>query len=164
MRIRPLVLGTAILALSAPALVGSTAVATPGSGTTVGPPPPFDARLAPVKAKADGITLKTKDETVVRSFTLTYAPNAYSGWHRHPGIVIAVVTEGAVYRKLPCQKREKFVAGQAFTEVGTHFVRNVDRRTTGGVPAKLLITQIVPADTKLDEFRQDEDKPRCGRR
>jgi hypothetical protein len=32
--------------------------------------------------------------------TLTYLPGANSGWHAHPGFVLAVVKEGTVCQKL----------------------------------------------------------------
>ena len=159
MRLSTVAVGSAVTILALSGLVASTASATPGSGAT--PSHRVDATLDKSQdAKADGIKLKLKDDAAVRSFTLTYAPGAYSGWHQHPGIVIAVVKEGAVLRKLPCQKAERFVAGQAFTEVGPHFVRNANREATGA-SAVLLITQVVPAETPLDEYREDLPKPRC---
>ncbi len=49
-------------------------------------------------------------------------------------------------RRVPHRKPETFVAGDAFTEVGPHYVKNVNTATSGP-SAKLLITQIVPKGT-----------------
>ena len=169
MRLRSFITGSAVLALAASGLAGSTALATPGAGTVTDPAPPtpipkysFDR---PVRAHADGIKLKTADDAVVRMFTLTYKSGGYSGWHKHPGIVLAVVQSGTVKRKLPCQHAETFKAGQAFTEVGRHYVYNADQTPKGaGTPAVLKITQIAPEGTTDQEFRKDVDKPTCGPR
>jgi hypothetical protein len=164
MRLRSFVAGSALLALTASGLVGSTAVATPGAGTVTDPPTDIPEYVldGPVRAHADGVKLKTRDDAVVRSFRLTYNGGGYSGWHQHPGIVIAVVLSGSVQRKLPCEKFETFAAKQAFTEYGPHFVRNLDR-TQGGQPAVLQITQIAPEGTTGMAFREDLPKPTCHR-
>lgn len=164
MRLRSFAAGSAVLALAASGLAGSTALATPSGGTTTVPPAPIPEYSldGPVRAHSDGIKLKTRDDAVVRSFTLTYASGGFSGWHQHPGIVLAVVQSGTVKRKLPCEHAKTFTAGQAFTEVGPHYVFNADKTADGaGTPAVLLITQIAPEGTTDKEFREDLPKPRC---
>jgi len=164
MRLRSFVVGSAVLTLAASGLAGSTALATPGAGTTTLPPAPIpEYRLdGPVRAHSNGVKLKTSRDAVVRSFTLTYESGGFSGWHKHPGIVLAVVQSGTVKRKLPCRRAEIFTAGQAFTEVGKHYVSNADKTPEGaGTPAVLLITQIAPKGTTGLEFRKDLAKPRC---
>ena len=158
MRLPTLAVGSAVTVLALSGLVASTASATPPvNPTPPSPNPPPEAILAgPLTARADGIKLKIRDDAVVRNFTLTYLPGANSGWHAHPGIVLAVVKEGTVYQKLPCQRAKKFTVGQAFTEAGPHFVEN-----RGEVNAELIITQIAPAGTVGPEFREDLPKPRC---
>jgi len=158
MRLPTLAVGSAVTVLALSGLVASTASATPPVYPTApSPNPPPEATLAgPLTAKADGIKLKIRDDAVVRNFNLTYVPGANSGWHAHPGIVLAVVKAGTVYQKLPCQRAKKFTVGQAFTEAGPHFVEN-----RGEVNAELIITQIAPAGTVGPEFREDLPKPRC---
>ena len=142
-------------------LVSSTASGDPGSGTTPYPVPPIDSTLdGPLRATADGIKLKIDDDATVRNFVLTYGPGAFSGCHEHPGIVLAVVLEGAVERRVPHRRPETFAVGQAFTEVGPHYVRNVNTATTGP-SAKLLITQIVPKGTGPTEFRKELPERTC---
>ena len=119
------------------ALGGSVApaAATPPVGAVVpAPAPPPEAVLRQrVNAHDDGIQLKMPRDAVVRDFTLTYGVGSSSGWHRHPGIVLATVVSGTVYRSVPCHAPERFTAGQAFVEVGPHFVQNL-----GTTPAVLV--------------------------
>lgn len=132
----------------------SIAVATPGSGTSAGP-----AVIGTIdgsqKTEQDDIEFKTKGDVAVLDFELTYAVGAYSGWHKHPGIVIATVKSGSVTRQLGCTT-QTFVAGDTFTEVGPHFVSNPSTTT----PAVLSITQIVPAD-QVGARRIDLPAPTC---
>ena len=130
MRPRSLIAATVLGLVASAGLVSSTASGDPGSGTTPYPIPPIDSTLdGPLRASADGIKLKIDDDATVRNFVLTYGPGAFSGCHEHPGIVLAVVLEGAVERRVPHRKPQTFVVGQAFTEVGPHFVRNVNTST-----------------------------------
>jgi hypothetical protein len=170
MRFRRLVIGSSITALAAAGLVGSTASATDQSTPPPGPVAPapdvapFISTLeGPVNAKQDGIKLKTRGDATVRTFTLRYPVGSYSGWHSHPGLVLAVVKSGKVVRRLPCKKPETFSAGQAFVETGTHYVRNYYTDTSNpNLPAAdLLITQIFPASTDLTKLREDQPAPKC---
>jgi hypothetical protein len=169
MRLHTLAVGSAVTVLALSGLAASTASATPAEGppTTTNPSPvPPPATLdGPLTAKSDGIKLKIGRDAIVRNFTLTYPIGASSGWHSHPGIVLAVVKSGTVVRKLPCEKSEVFTAGEAFTEAGPHFVRNYykDSSDPDAKPADLIITQLLPAGTPSNQFRGDEPKPKCHR-
>lgn len=136
----------------------SVAQATSGSGTTIAGPASTGvlskSAMGPTKAKQDGVTLKTLKETKVTTFDLTYPPGSFSGWHAHPGIVIAVVKSGSVVRQTGC-KSETFIAGESFTEVGSHYVSN-----PGSVDAVLSITRIYPSSGTLTP-RIDEPAPDC---
>jgi quercetin dioxygenase-like cupin family protein len=150
--------GVAATALSLTGLLALSAGAT----TPVGPPapspapPPENILAGPLRARADGISLRVTDDAVVRDFTLTYRPGDDSGWHQHPGIVLATVQAGTVLRTLPCRRPQAFTVGQAFTEVGPHFVEN-----RGSTDAVLSITQIAPAGTTGTAFREDLPAPTC---
>ena len=109
------------------------------------------------KVQQDGVVLKTKQPSTVTTFDLTYPPGAYSGWHSHPGIVIAVVKQGSVIRQTPCST-ETFEVGEAFTEVGSHFVRNA----SDSDPAVLSITRIYPSSATVG--RLDQPEPECRSR
>jgi quercetin dioxygenase-like cupin family protein len=139
----------------------SGASATPPSGN----PPP--SNTVPVVgtlpgrtvAAQDGIVLAVARDTTVRTFTLTYPIGSSSGWHRHPGIVLAVVQQGKVVRQTGCTK-QTFSAGQSFTEVAPHQVSNFyPHAGPGAVDAVLSITQLFPKDSPL--ARIEQDPPRC---
>ncbi|MCW2803803.1 MAG: hypothetical protein QOF52_845 [Propionibacteriaceae bacterium] len=146
-------------------ILGASMAASGASATPPSSPAPAASESVvgvlegPARARADGIKLKVRRDTAVRSVKLTYPVGSFSGWHQHPGIVIAVVESGTVQRKVGC-KSETFKAGDAFTEVAPHFVRNV-----GKVPAVLRITQLYPASiTDLSELREDRPAPTCRKK
>ena len=158
MKIRTLPAVVAAGLLLSGALV-TAAVATPGSGTTkvtnsfTGQLDDSDAGRT-LKVDQDGITLRSKSPTDVTTFDLEYPPGSYSGWHAHPGIVVAVVTSGKVVRQAGCAS-ETFGVGQSFTEVGPHHVSN-----PFDAPAVLSITRIYPrADAATP--REDLPAPDC---
>ncbi len=79
---------------------GSTlALADPGPAPTPSNPVLVDLP-GHTQAKQDGVKFSTRDDAKVASFTLTYGAGAESGWHAHPGIVIAVVESGSVIRQV----------------------------------------------------------------
>lgn len=134
----------------------SIATATPGSGAAPSTPLVIGTLEGPQKSEADGIEFKTKGEVAVLDFELTYQPQGFSGWHEHPGIVIATVKSGQVQRKVDCGPARTFTVGETFTEVGPHFVNNPSTTT----PAVLSITQIVPA-ADVNARRIDLPAPAC---
>ena len=136
----------------------SVAVATPGSGDVVASDMVsgtlHGTSDGPARVKQDGIEGKTKTETTVSTFDLTYPPGSFSGWHSHPGIVVVVVKSGTVVRQTGCDAGDTFTVGQAFVEVGPHYVSN-----PGSEPAVLSITRVYPsAET---EPRIEEPAPEC---
>jgi len=115
----------------------------------------------PTKAKKDKIQLKVGQDTTVRAFTLTYKPGATSGWHRHPGIVVAIVESGKVTRRLENDCRKViFTAGDVFTEVKGHFIENPSTDTD----AVLRITQFFPADIDPKLSREDIPVDPCRKK
>jgi quercetin dioxygenase-like cupin family protein len=140
------------------ALGAAPATATPPVGPPSSSPAPVleYTAAAKVDARSDHVRLKVPKGGVVRDFTLTYKPGDSSGWHEHPGVVLATVVSGTVYRTLPCRRAERFTAGQVFVEVGPHYVANRD-----AVDAVLSITQIAPKGTTGAGFREDLPEPAC---
>jgi quercetin dioxygenase-like cupin family protein len=144
--------------VAAAALGAAPATATPPVGPPVtSPSPVVEHHLQrKVRAHSDGVGLKLPKGAVVRDFTLTYQPGDSSGWHEHPGVVLATVVSGSVERRLPCKRGEPFRVGDAFVEVGPHLVQNL-----GAEAAVLSITQIAPKDTTGTGFREDRPEPVC---
>lgn len=115
----------------------------------------LDGSESPARWTQDGIQLKTSQPTTVRTFTLTYPPGVDSGWHAHPGIVVAVVKSGTVVRRTPCST-DTFTVGDSFIEVGTHKVNN-----PGTVDAVLSITRVYPSSQEATP-RLDRPEPSCS--
>lgn len=166
MKMRMKVAVGAVIALAATGAIGTAAQATPGSTgdlatTRTDPPGTVTGILdGPAQAAQDGIELKVGDDVRVANFELNYPVGAFSGWHKHPGIVIANVRSGAVWRQVGCTAT-RFKAGEAFTEVETHYVSNfyTKPRQRHAEPAVLEITQIYPKDESM--LRVDEPAPSC---
>jgi quercetin dioxygenase-like cupin family protein len=141
--------------------VGGSATATPTPTLTPAPAVSGlldDSGRRTLRIAQDGVALTVKDESTVLTTELVYQPGQESGWHSHPGIVIAVVKEGSVVRQTVDRRgrcvSETFEPGDAFYEVGPHFVSN-----PAAAPALLRITRIYPADMTTPRF--EEDAPRC---
>ena len=95
-----------------------------------------------VRVNADRIKFQTKDPTDVSTFTVTYDPGGSSGWHTHPGVVLALVQSGAVVRQVGCTSHT-YSAGQAFVESDEQPSGQV-RNASVTDPAVLTVAQIVP--------------------
>src|SRR5664279_2469046 len=161
LKIRFRIVVTVVVTLLVCAGLGPVAFATSPSDPPPSPTAPVIGTLdGPTKAKNDGITLKTHGDTKVATFELTYPVGSFSGWHYHPGIVIAVVKSGTVVRRVGCRSKT-FTAGESFTEVDPHYVSNYYTSTddSKAAPAILEITQIYPADAP--SRRIEAKAPHC---
>jgi quercetin dioxygenase-like cupin family protein len=114
------------------------ALATPGSGGV--------STLLARGTTFERVNIKThphEPSDIVMAHATT-APGGYSGWHSHPGFVLASVTAGTItlYDADDPSCTPKYVsAGQAFTEEPghVHFARN-----EGAVPEQHVATYVVP--------------------
>lgn len=143
--------------------VSATATPTPSPAPTLIPAPAVSGTLDDsgrriLRISQDGVELRVRQETTVLTTELVYQPGQESGWHSHPGIVVAVVREGSVVRQSVDRRgrcvSETFGVGDAFYEVGPHFVSN-----PGDERALLRITRIYPAD--MTTARVEEEAPDC---
>ena len=107
----------AAIAFAAVAIFGVTALATTGGGL-LGSPQVRGTLPNHVQVNADRIKFSTKGETDVVVQTITYAPGGFSGWHTHPGFVLAVVESGALKVQVGCSTHT-YSVGQSFYESGT---------------------------------------------
>jgi quercetin dioxygenase-like cupin family protein len=142
---------------AAAALFGmaTIALASPPSGqhTT----PPVTGTLDPVRVKSDGIKLRAMGPMVVTTFALTLEPGGFTGWHTHPGVLIATVQSGAVLRDVGCATR-RYEVGQSFVEHGTEPTGQV-RNASATAPAVFTVTQIAPPGAAR---RAETDAPPCA--
>jgi len=97
---------------------------------------------------ADRIKLQTKDPTDAFHFTVTYAVGGFSGWHTHPGLLIATVRSGKVVREVGCDQPIVYSAGDTFVESDeqpsgqvSNFYKSGD---VGAEPTVIDAVQIVP--------------------
>ncbi|WP_251060686.1 cupin domain-containing protein [Streptomyces sp. ISL-100] len=142
-----MVLGGCVAALG---MVPSAALATPGSGVT-GTVLATGTSAGTMKVKAKGVT-----DVVVR--TITIAPGGSTGWHHHPGQLIAVVQKGTLSRTLDDCSVETTTAGQSFIEPSGAKHRHIGRNL-GSEPVVLYVTYMLPAGSPLSI---DADAPACA--
>ena len=130
-----------VIAVAMALLAVAVVQATPPSGQH--PSPPVIGILdASTMINTDRVKLQTKDATDVATFTVTYDPGGFSGWHTHPGVVIVTVQSGAVVRTVGCSSTT-YAAGQSFIESDEQEVGAVANASAVD-PAVLSATQIVP--------------------
>jgi len=144
---RRAILGFAV-SVVALAVFGVAALATPGGGFTA-TPSTRGTLAADAKANAGGIKFQTKNAVdVVSGQMITYGPGGFSGWHTHPGFVLAVVKSGAITLTVGCSTHT-YSAGQSFYESGTVPIM---ARNNGTVDAVVIVTYVVPlgSPTRLD--------------
>lgn len=85
-----------VICLVLAAAAAAVALGEPGFGfvaTNLVPKADFNETA---NLNSDRIKFQTKDPTDVRFQTITYAPGGRSGWHHHPGMVLAAVKSGEV--------------------------------------------------------------------
>jgi quercetin dioxygenase-like cupin family protein len=117
------------------------ALATPPSGQhpTV---PAVGTLAAGQQVNIDRLKFQTKDPADVATFSVTYDPLGYSGWHTHPGIVFAIVQSGSVVRQVGCSSHT-YDAGDSFIESDEQPAGQVSN-PSDTTPAVLTVMQVVP--------------------
>src|SRR4051794_3550479 len=142
--------------LAIPAAISAIALATPPSGQTASAPV-IGHLAADQQVNTDRIKFQTKDPTDVATFTVTYAGGGFSGWHTHPGIVIATVQSGSVIREIGCGDSHTYVAGDTFIESDEQPAGQV-RNASATDQAVVAVTQVTP---RGEVRREDAAAPNC---
>jgi quercetin dioxygenase-like cupin family protein len=131
------------------------ALATPPSGQH--PTAPAIGTLsAPQQVNTDRLKFQTKDDADVATFSVTYDPLGFSGWHTHPGIVFVVVQSGSVVRQVGCTSHT-YSAGDAFIESDEQPAGQV-RNPSDTTPAQLTVMQVTPQGSPR---RVEANPPEC---
>jgi quercetin dioxygenase-like cupin family protein len=73
----------------------------------------------------------------VTAVEVSYPPGGMSAAHRHPGITIVYVLEGAIRSKVDDEPEQTYMAGQMFLETPNQ-LHAVSRNASDTQPAKLL--------------------------
>jgi len=101
------------------------------------------------------VQLQAQGTTDTYAQHLVLAPGGYSGWHRHPGVLVATVAAGEIdFYDANCNKRS-FTAGQVyFEDADPHAIIN-----RGSVNADLYIAYLIKHDAPR---RIEADAPVCA--
>lgn len=121
-----------------------------------------DARGVMAKGTSGG-TLRIKPpkgRTDVVFRTVTLAPGDSTGWHHHPGQIIAVVQSGTLTRVLRDCSVETVSAGEAFVEPAGRRNRHIGHNF-GTEPVVLYMTCLLPQDAPL---AIETEAPACALR
>lgn len=143
--VAPLALAAGLLAGCAqPGQLGSppppepAPTAAPASGPPAGPVLLGSGRIA------DRVQVRTSGPAVYSVRTIVLPPGGTTGWHRHPGTEISIVTSGTVtlLRKDSCTPR-RLVTGDAVVvpDAQPHLARN-----DGSAPAEVVVTYLLEPD------------------
>ncbi|MGW2019776.1 cupin domain-containing protein [Streptomyces sp. NPDC001927] len=89
-----------------------------------------------------------KGRTDVVFRTVTLAPGDSTGWHHHPGQIIAVVQSGTLTRVLHDCSVETLSAGEAFVEPAGRRNRHIGHNF-GTEPVVLYMTCLLPQGAPL---------------
>ena len=146
---RPRAILIATIALAGVAFFGVTALATPGVLFSGSPNPALRGTLThDIQLNNDRIKFQTKDQTDVAVQTVTIATGGNSGWHYHPGFLLAVVESGSVTLTVGCSSNT-YSVGQTFYETGT--TPTIARNASAGQTV-VRVTYVVPKGsvTRID--------------
>jgi quercetin dioxygenase-like cupin family protein len=113
-----------------------------------------------VKVNHDRVKFQTKDPTDVRVQQIVFAAGGKSGWHHHPGVVIATVASGAVtFTESDCSSTTYgpgLPAGSVFVEKS-----DTPGQASSAAGATVYVTFIVP-HANPPVFRiEDTPPPPC---
>jgi quercetin dioxygenase-like cupin family protein len=136
-----------LVAVVAVAGLAGTAEGSPGSGTK-------SVVLAQGSApKPFTVTTGEASDVIVQQVIIQ--PGGHTGWHAHPGKLLAVVKSGTFTRYLADCTFQTYTKGQSFIETDQiHLGRNNDPL----VPVELYVTYINPAGSPL---RVEADHQGC---
>jgi quercetin dioxygenase-like cupin family protein len=127
------------------------AAATPGSGVS--------ATVLGKGTSNDTIEVKNGGQTDVVVRHIVIEPGGSTGWHYHPGELIAVVHRGTLTRTLEDCSVQTDSSGQSFVEAAGDRHPHVGRNL-GTEPVELYVTYVIPAGAPLSIDAAD---PGCSR-
>jgi quercetin dioxygenase-like cupin family protein len=138
------------LCAAAVVLLPAAAQATPPSGVS--------GKVLASATMAHRFEVETHGPTEIVVQRVTLRPGGSTGWHYHPGTVLAVVHRGTITRTDDHCRSVSYSAGQALVEPGgadhVHIGRNL-----GTKPAVLYLTYVDPVGSALSVASDD---PGCG--
>lgn len=143
----PCVLRILVVVIAVAGLTGA-AGASPGSGT--------ESVVIAQGTMPERFTLQTAGASEVVFQQVTIQPGGHTGWHSHPGKLLAVVKSGTFTRYLADCTFETYTQGESFIETDkVHLGRNNDP----SAPVELSVTYINPPHSPL---RTEADDQGCS--
>lgn len=149
----------AVLAAAAIGTIATAASASPSSGVT------FTSLtvqnfLTPDQINSDRIKFQTKDATIVRIQSATWAANSTSGWHHHPGVIMGIVTSGSITIWDGSCNQRTYGPGLS---LGAVFLEGDDElmQATSSGGASEYVVHTVPFGSP-PVFRVEDDPPACA--
>ena len=128
--------------------LAGTAGGSPGSGAS--------AAVLATGRMPGKLKVKTHGASDVVVQQVTLQPGGFTGWHTHPGLVLAVVKAGTLTRYVADCTFKVYRTGDAFIETaGVHMGRNEDPSE----PVELYVTYVNPAGSPL---RMEAGPPPCA--
>jgi quercetin dioxygenase-like cupin family protein len=150
LRLLAAIAAAAVGASGAAVLVTWPAAASPGAGVT--------ATIVARGATSDRVHVEANGATEVVYQRVTIQPGGFTGWHFHPGPVLAVVESGTLTHYDDRCGAETYVTGEAFEEdpgpEHVHMGANLGRTAV-----VLDVTYVVPAGGPL---RVEARAPSCA--
>lgn len=132
------------------ALLPAAAQAAPASGVT--------GTILARGTMADQFQLKADRATEFVIRHITIHPGGTTGWHYHPGTVLAVVQQGTLIHTDASCRSVSYRAGQSLVEPSGSDHAHVGRNT-GPEPVELYVTYVDPVGSPLSV---DAPDPGCG--
>ena len=137
----------------------TSAMASPSSGVT------FTTLTVenfddPDAINSDKIKFQTKEPTITRIQSATWAAGSTSGWHNHPGVILGVVTSGTVTVWDGNCGQKTYGPG---LPLGAVFVEGDDEimQATSSGGATEYVVHVVP-QTSPPVFRLENEPPPCS--
>jgi quercetin dioxygenase-like cupin family protein len=141
---------SALLCGATVAMAPAAASATLGSGVS--------ATVLGKGTSNDTIEVKNESRTDIVVRHIVIEPGGSTGWHYHPGQLIAVVHKGTLTRTLEDCSVQTNMSGQSFVEAAgdshAHSGRNL-----AAEPVELYVTYVIPAGAPLSIDAHD---PGCA--
>lgn len=133
------------------AAIGTAARADPPSST---PLAPDGTSTESIQINSPGVKFQTKGPTSVRVSSFTWGANSDSGWHSHPGVLLALVVTGTVTVWDKDCNQTTYGPNEMFVEGDNELMK-----ATSASGATELIWHVVPQGSP---FRVNAAAPACA--
>lgn len=129
-------------------LCGAAVAMVPAAGASATPGSGVSGTVLGKGTSNDTIDVQNVGRTDIVVRHIVIEPGGYTGWHYHPGELIAVVHKGTLTRTLEDCSVQVSSPGQALVEAAgdrhEHLGRNL-----GAEPVELYVTYVIPAGAPL---------------